>query len=494
MSGRGELISSMRVSLPVAVALLTSALLGCALLGCVLDRAPAPLTDPIPAKIEQGELVVEAQEFVRAPKTDDPAHPEYTNDAYARIQYLQPIPDGSGRLAFSDLRGLLYITDMDGAQPQVYLDIRSRPVDFHNHAFPNEAGLLGFAFHPQFGAEGMPGYGKLYTAFSAGPDSGTADYLDESGENQESVIYEWTADDAAANAFDGTAREVLRVGQFGRWHNIGSIAFNPTSGESSEDYGLLYVGFGDGGGRNDPHDHGQNAYTPLGAVIRIDPLGRSYDGKGYGIPPGNPFASGEGGIPEMWAYGLRHPQHFSWDADGRMFLIDIGQDNIEEINLGVAGGNYGWRIREGMLATAHGVGTDEDGPVYPRPEDKRDLIYPVAQYDHDEGFAVGSGFAYRGDAIPALQGKYIFADIVRGRVFYIETDMLTPGNPAPIKELRISFGGQERTLKEVAGYPNTYRDPGSLRVDLRLGMDGEGELYLLTKGDGWIRKLVGAGH
>ena len=121
------------------------------------------------------------------------------------------------------------------------------------------------------------------------------------------------------------------------------------------------------------------------------------------------------------------------------------------------------------------------------------MIYPVAQYDHDEGFAVGSGFVYRGDAIPELRGKYIFADIVRGRVFYIDTDALTPGVPAPVRELRISFDGQERDLKEVAGHPNTYRAPGSLRVDLRLGMDAAGELYLLTKGDGWIRKLVSAG-
>ena len=472
--------------------LFAAAALLVALIGCILDKTPTPIDDPIPERIEKGNIVVEAVEFVRAPKTDDPAHPEYTNDAYARVQYMQPLPDGSGRLAFSDLRGLLYITDMDGAQPQVYLDIRARPIDFYNHAFPNEAGLLGFAFHPQFGEAGKPGYGKLYTAFSAGPDSGVADYLDESGENQESVIYEWTASDSTANVFDGTWREVLRVGQFGRWHNIGSIAFNPTAGESSEDYGLLYVGFGDGGGRNDPHEHGQNTHTPLGAVIRIDPLGASEQGKGYGIPPDNPFASGEGGISEMWAYGLRHPQHFSWDADGRMFLIDIGQDNIEEINLGVAGGNYGWNIREGMFATAPGVGTDEDAPVYPRPDDERDLIYPVAQYDHDEGFAVGSGFVYRGDAISELYGKYIFADIVRGRVFYIDTDALTPGSPAPIEELRISFDGQERSLKEVAGYPNTYRGPGSLRVDLRLGMDGAGELYLLTKGDGWIRKLMSA--
>ncbi len=472
--------------------LLTAFLLLTALIGCMPDGPPVPLDDPIPERIAKGGIVVEAVEFVRAPRSEDPAHPEYTNRAYARIQYLQPLPDGSGRLAFNDLRGLIYITDVNGSEPRLYLDIRDYPVDFYNHPFPNEAGLLSFAFHPQFGEAGKPGYGKFYTAFTAGPDSGVADYLDESGQNQESVVYEWTASDAEASEFQGRWREALRVGQFGRWHNIGSIGFNPTAQAASEDYGLLYIGFGDGGGRNDPNDNGQKTSTPLGAVVRIDPLADLATGKGYGIPPSNPFADGDGGIPELWAYGLRHPQHFSWDADGRMFLIDIGQDNVEEINLGVAGGNYGWRVREGTFATAPGLGLDADAPVYSRPRDERKMIYPVAQYDHDEGFAVGSGFAYRGDAIPELRGKYVFADIVVGRVFYIETDALTPGEPAPIKELRIAFDGRERGLKEVAGYPNTYRDPGSLRVDIRLGIDDAGELYLLTKGDGRIRKLVPA--
>ena len=469
--------------------LLAAAVLIAAMAGWASCAPPEALDDPIAERIEKGSIVVEAVAFVRAPQTDDPAHPQYTNDAHARIQSLQPIPDGSGRLALSDLRGLLYLTDAGGAAPRLYLDLRGHPVDFYNDAFPNESGLLGFAFHPQFGEEGAPGYGKLYTAFSAGPDSGVADYLDESGANQESVIYEWSARDAAADAFAGSWRELFRVGQFGRWHNIGSIGFNPYADESSSDYGLLYAGLGDGGGRNDPNDNGQNTRTPLGAIIRIDPLGGG-QGRRYGIPADNPFASGEGGIPEIWAYGLRHPQHFSWDADGKMYLVDIGQDQVEEINIGVAGGNYGWRLREGMFATAFGAGGREAGAVYPRPLVERPFIYPVAQYDHDEGLAVGSGFVYRGERIPELQGKYIFADIVRGRVFFIETEDLAAGRPARIQEVRIRFDGEERSLTEVAGYPNTYRAAGSLRVDLRLGRDAAGELYLLTKGDGWVRRLV----
>lgn len=455
-----------------------------AAVACTPLPPPQALPDPIPARIEKGPIVVAAVPFAKAPRTEDPAHPQYTNNAHARIQYLQPVPDGSGRLALSDLRGLLYMIAAEGGPLRLYLDLRSQPVDFYNHAFPNESGLLGFAFHPQFGEEGAPGYGKLYTAFSAGPDSGVADYLDESGENQESVIVEWTAENPAASSFTGSWRELFRVGQFGRWHNIGSIAFRPGGRD-----GLLFAGLGDGGGRNDPNDNGQDTRTPLGAVIRIDPLAGGGE-RAYGIPGDNPFASGAGGIPEIWAYGFRHPQHFSWDGRGRMFIVDIGQDHVEEINLGRVGGNYGWRLREGTFATAHGAGARDGESVYPLPLVDRPFIYPVAQYDHDEGQAVGSGFVYEGALIPALRGSYVFADIVRGRVFYFDTAGLEAGRPAPIRELRITFDGEERSLAEVAGYPNTYTGPGTLRVDLRLGRDGEGELYLLTKGDGWVRKLV----
>ena len=459
--------------------------------GCETAAPRGPLEDPIAASIAQGDIVVEAVPFVRAPQTDDAAKPIYTNDAYARIQYLLPLPDGSGRLAFSDLRGLLYLTDESGAPPETYLDVRAHDVDFHNLAFPNETGLLGFAFHPQFGQRGKPGYGKLYTAFSAAPGSGRADYLDDDGQAHDSLIVEWTADDPAANEFSGVRREVLRVGQFGDYHNVGTIAFNPNAAEGSADFGLLYVGFGDGGGRNDPNDNGQNLLTPLGAIIRIDPLGSDAPSGRYGIPQDNPFVSRSDALPEIWAYGLRHPQQFSWDSDGRMFIIDIGQDQVEEINLGAAGGNYGWRLREGTFATAFGVDEGEPGLVYPRPDDDgQPLLYPVAQYDHDEGLAVSGGFVYRGAAVPELWGKYVFTDIVRGRVFYIDSAALASGAPSEVKELRIVIDGRERAFIDVAGHRNTYRNDGSRRVDLRLGIDSAGEIYFLTKGDGWIRKLA----
>ena len=453
--------------------------------------AQQPLADPLPATIEKGALRIAAVPFVRATQTNDPVRPRGTNNAYARIQYLLPVPGGQ-RLAFNDIRGILYLTDHQGRPPTAYLDLRDQGVAFTNANFPNEAGFMGFAFHPQFAAVGEAGYGKLYTAFSARADSGVADYEDV-GATQDSVILEWTATDAEANVFAGTWREVMRVGQFAANHNVGTIAFNPNANADAADFGLLYICFGDGGSANDPRDHGQTLTAPLGAIARIDPLGGD-EANAYGIPADNPFVDVAGAAAEIWAYGFRHPQQFSWDRRGRLFIADIGQGQIEEINLGVAGGNYGWRLREGTFATARGLGRSGDS-VFPLPAaDDPNFIYPVAQYDHDEGFAVGGGYVYRGTRVPALYGKYVFTDFPRGRVFALNAHGLQAGRQAIIKEVRLYFKDEEgnlveKDLVEVAGFPNTY-EPGSRRVDARIGIDHFGELYLLTKGDGWIRKLV----
>ncbi len=453
--------------------------------------------NPLPAAIVKGELAVSATPFARAPRTTDPElavgwPPAYSNDAYARIQTLLPVPDGSGRLAIYDVRGVFYMVDEEGGELTTYLDHRTADLGFDASNMPNESGFLGLAFHPEFGQAGEPGYGKFYTAYSASVESGVADYVEAPTNVQESVIREWTARDPAATVFAGTSREVLRVGQFAPNHNVGTLAFNPTAAAGSPDYGLLYACLGDGGAAQDPMDHGQRLATPLGAIVRIDPLAGA-EGRAYGIPADNPFIDMDDAAPEIWAYGLRHPQQFSWDADGRMFIADIGQDSVEEINLGVAGGNYGWRLREGTFATIDAVGSLPGGPVYPRPEtDPAPFIYPVAQYDHDEGFAIGGGFVYRGEAIPALRGKYVFTELVRGRLFAIDADNLVDDGATPIEEVRIHIDGEEIELAEVAGFPDTYK-VGSMRVDARLGMDHDGELYLLTKSDGWIRKLSATG-
>ena len=434
-----------------------------------------------------GSIAVDAVQFVQGPATRDRVSGGGVNNPATRIQYMKQVGE---RYFFNDTRGVLWVTDAEGSEPVSYLDLRDENVGFNPDRFVQESGFMGFAFHPEFANEGDEGFGKFYTTFTASPD-GTADFIEEGGSVQESVLAEWSVQDPTVGVFSGDFREVLRVGQFAANHNVGSVAFNPTAMQGDSDYGMLYVSFGDGGSAHDPRRHGQNANSILGAIIRIDPLGGGEDTK-YGIPIDNPFADGATGLPEVWAYGLRHPQSYSWDtADGRMFILDIGQDQIEEVNFGVAGGNYGWRLREGTFATAYGVATnDSPGGEYERETDASDFIYPVAQYDHDEGFAIGSGIVYRGSEIPDLVGMFVFTDIVRGRLFYIDTASLEPDSPTTIFELDVTVDGQSGSLADISGHRNTSpgHSPYTQRVDLRISTDATGELYILTKGDGWIRK------
>ena len=195
------------------------------------------------------------------------------------------------------------------------------------------------------------------------------------------------------------------------------------------------------------------------------------DGRSYGIPTDNPFVDTPGAAAEIWAYGLRHPQRFSWDTDGRLFIADIGDRQIEEVNFGVAGGNYGWRLREGTFATKWGSHGTKSSRVYERPTDAKSLIYPFAQYDRDEGFAIAGGFVYRGKGIPELRGKYVFTDIVRGRIFLFDAEDLQPGlqsrqsrELAEIEELRLLFDGEERDVADVAGFVVTSGHHKSPRV------------------------------
>ena len=478
---------SRRILVVVGAILLTSS-------GMVSGN-PVGLTNPIASKILKGEIVVGVEDFLQLPKTLDP-HDDATrlegipvdlvsSEAHARVQHMTPVPDGSGRLAVSDLRGVLYLTDSVGSKLHTYLDLRELP-EFAHDVFPNEAGFLGFAFHPEFGTKGAPGFGKLYLGYSAKADSGETTYLADRAFSHKSVIVEYTTNRPQRDTFSGSTREVLQVGQFAQNHNVGTLTFNYYARERDADYGLLYVCMGDGGSAYDPENNGQALGTPLGTILRINPL--TQEGAPYSVPADNPFVGREGALPEIWAYGLRHPQHFSFDTDGTMYINDIGQNHVEEVNIGLAGANYGWRIREGTFATGFDVGIPYAGTVFEKlsaPE----FVGPVAEYDHDEGNAIGGGYVYRGSAIPELYGKYVVADMVQGRLFYFDIHNLTPGKPALLKELRVFIDGREQGIREAFGYPNTYA-PGTLRADLRLGMDGEGELFLLTKGDGRVRRLI----
>tara|TARA_B100001123_G_scaffold233295_1_gene261760 strand:- start:1250 stop:2710 length:1461 start_codon:yes stop_codon:yes gene_type:complete len=479
---RSRTIQLRLIALIAATAILSTYLFGC------INKKPPPLTDPIPEKIKKGDIVVGVVERFQLPKTTDPVKKPATTSAYARLQYIKPVGDDSGKLAVCDLRGQLYLLYPKSGSVRMYLDLNAYPLSSDTSTMPNETGLGGFAFHPDFSKKGELGYGKFYTGISVTSGSGKANYHKEANSSHESVVLEWSASDHSKIPFEGTYREIFRVGQFAPNHSIGTLAFKPTAQPGSDDYGNLYFCLGDGGAGFDPMDYGQSMDSPHGAILRINPLVRT-GSRNYGIPEDNPFVFDTNVAPEIWAYGLRHPQQFSWDENGRMFINDIGQNQVEEVNIGQAGANYGWRIREGTFATGSNIDQLSVGPVYNFPADPADnFVGPVAQYDHDEGRAIGSGFAYTGNQIEALKGKYLFADIVRGRIFYIDTKDLLPGNPAEIRELRLSFDGEEKDLLDLVGYPNTYH-PG-MRADLRLGIDDKGEVFLVTKGDGKVRQLV----
>ena len=265
------------------------------------------------------------------------------------IQQLKAIPDGSNRMMVNDTRGVLYITDTNGSAAQPWFDIRSQNVGFSNSANATQTGLMSFAFHPNFGRDpGKPGYATFYTMDTSAPTGRASWGVAGGANNHENVLHEWTvADPHAASATILASREVLRVAQPYSDHGAGTIAFNPAATSGSSDYGALYIGFGDGGASNDPLNSAQNLTSPFGKILRIDPV--DPDGAGprtYGIPAGNPFAAQADARPEVWAYGLRNPQNFTFDStNGAMLIADIGQNQIEEVNVGFPG-----RITAGRYA------------------------------------------------------------------------------------------------------------------------------------------------
>ncbi len=308
------------------------------------------------------------------------------------------------------------------------------------------------------------------------------------------VLAEWSVDPADSSRVDPSSRrELFRVSQYKRDHQLDQLMFNPNDVPGGKDHGKLFVTVGDGGnvpGHPDPHDLAQDTGSAHGKVLRLDPL-RQGNGAAYGVPSDNPFVGRKGHLPEIWALGLRHPQNLCFDTagTGAMILTDMGQANIEEVNLGLKGANYGWPRREGTFVTSR----KRAQVLYALPPNDaaNGYTYPVAQYDHDEGStrlglaAIVGGFVYRGTAVPALRGQYLFGDLVAGRVFHVPVDRLTPGKQASIEELALRYRGSPATLLTLVGGTNG-------RVDLRFGQDEAGEVYVLTKQDGLIRKLASA--
>jgi glucose/arabinose dehydrogenase len=330
--------------------------------------------------------------------------------------------DGSGRFFVVQQPGSIHIILNGALLPAPFLDISSK-VDFGG-----EKGMLGLAFHPQF-----PQNHLFYVHY---------DRL--SGTQMQSVIAEYQVSASNSNQADpASERILLTVNQPFPNHKGGQIAFGPD--------GFLYIGFGDGGSGGDPLGNGQSLQTLLGKMLRID-VDHMSPGLQYAIPPTNPFAGG-GGLPEIWAYGLRNPFRFSFErGTGRLFCGDVGQDKYEEIDILQSGGNFGWNVMEGMHCYNPATGCNMSG-----------LILPIAEYDHTEGDAVIGGYVYKGSAIPSLDGAYIFSDNGSGTIW----------------ELVEGPAGQWTRTKLLA----------SGRAISSLGQDVAGEIYLVDY-SGSILKLA----
>ena len=438
----------------------------------------AQLRDPIPEPILPSGKTVGLEDVLQAPRStrNDP------QGARARLNYLSHAGDGSDRVFVNDMVGQLYVFDGSSVSPvlSTYLDLSVELADFHSTGWSD--GFNTFAFHPAFAQNG-----KLYTVHSETAGAGRPTFPNPRriGPAYQSVVLEWTAEDPRANTFSGTRRELMRIDQPRTNHPIGQLAFNPNASPGDSDYGILYLASADGGTifANAPQNL-QRLDSPLGTIMRIDPSGTNSLNGQYGIPDDNPFVSQEDPktLKEIWAYGLRNHHRFSWDTGGEqsMFISDIGENNIEEINIGQAGANYGWPLREGTFV----LDPSSRNRVQELPENDAlsGFTYPVAQYDHDEGVAITGGYVYRASALPELFGHYLFGDIKSGRLFYVDADQIVAGQQSPIAELQLLYRGEQTTLHQLMNAPS--------RVDLRFGQDQSGDIYLLTKRDGMIRKLV----
>ncbi len=332
----------------------------------------------------------------------------FPNLTFVRPVDLQHPDDGSNRLFVIEQQGIVQVFEnsMNVSASPVFLDISDRVNDSGN-----EEGLLGLAFNPDYAANGF--FYVNYTAsnpdrtviarYSVKPDDGTAALKDS-----EFII--------------------LEVSQPFPNHNGGQLAFGPD--------GYLYIGLGDGGFAGDPFGIGQNPGTVLGAMLRIDVDSQSPDGN-YGIPPDNPFAGNSAGFKEeIYAYGLRNPWRFSFDSvTGNLWVADVGQDTIEEIDIVESGGNYGWNIIEGSSCFNPPSGCSITG-----------LKKPVWEYDHSLGASVTGGYVYRGTLVPELKGRYIYTDFVSGRIWSLEYDGVnTPVNTQLIdSDLSIASLGVDR--------------------------------------------------
>ena len=501
-------------------------------------------------------------------------YPPPINFSYqlGRVNFLRSEPPNaplaSSRLFVNDLNRNLYILDKTSKTFTTYINFEEVFPHFDNNP-GYSGGLVTFAFDPDYATNG-----KFYTVHtedpskggSAIPTNGSLPGLNLSGYTvtapvnppagtvaRQAVLIEWTDINVNNATFEGTARELLRVGFNDVVHPMGDLIFNPLAHPGDADYRNLYIASGDGGAgeaSGPTHTIPQRLDVLQGKLLRITPDlnvrpadALSPNGR-YRIPATgpdpNPFVtlSLPGVRGEIYAYGFRNPHRVSWDSiSGKLFLNDIGLNSWEEVNIIHEGADYGYAEREGTEQLF--VGGANDGKTgsqtvpptpFPNPDSLMVTglvsavtpVYPVAEYSHRDGDAISSGFVYRGHLMPSLYGKYIFGDITTGRLFYCDVADLMAADDgvrltvASVHELQVVFNGVKRRVFDIlsdkyhekggtssdalpggcGGLATGGNDPygvpyGCGRADIRLGQDGDGELYLLSKSDGMIRKFTG---
>jgi glucose/arabinose dehydrogenase/mono/diheme cytochrome c family protein len=429
--------------------------------------SPDGLKNPIPEPIKNSELTLKLKYLYTAPATSDKI-------PLARINTMVGLNDASKKVFLSDLRGIIYHFNEKELNP--YLDFK-KMVPEYIHVPGLATGLGSYAFHPDFLKNGL-----FYTAHSEKANSKKADfnYADSIKVTLQWVLTEWKTSNPEAETFEGRRRELLRIDMVSQIHGMQEIAFNPYSKLGEEDYGLLYIGIGDGGASENGFPFICNSFsTPWSSVLRIDPLGNNSKNGNYGIPASNPNTKNKEMAGEVFCRGFRNPNRIYWSPDGKMIISDIGHTNVEELNIGQKGLDYGWPYREGTFIIKPQANMKQ---VFDLKGNTKSYTWPSAQYDHDEGYAVSAGYVYNEKEIPALKGKYIFGDIVNGKVLFVENKDLNLGQITNIQEFNLEIDGKLDNFRNICKNNKT---------DLRFGQGANGEIYVYTKTDGRIYKVVG---
>ncbi|MCF8233256.1 MAG: PQQ-dependent sugar dehydrogenase [Bacteroidales bacterium] len=285
---------------------------------------------------------------------------------------------GDSRLFVVEQEGYIQIVDSNGQiNSSPFLDITDRVTS------GGEQGLLGLAFHPDYSSNGY-----FYVNYTDNSGNTSISRFSVSGSNPDSAL-------------PLSEMQLLSVEQPFTNHNGGNLLFGPDS--------YLYIGLGDGGSGGDPQNNAQDLSVYLGKMLRIDVDG----GNPYGIPADNPFVDEPEALDEIWAWGLRNPWRFSFDAEtGDLWTADVGQNAYEEVNFQPAasdgGENYGWRCYEGT----HEYNTSGCGPA-------SDYTFPAFEYAHDTsgGCSVTGGVVYRGSNYPGMAGHYFFSDYCNDKLW-----------------------------------------------------------------------------